>query len=245
MTIVAPIGAPGSAACLQIIQDVCQRVNLPSPTSAAQSADPQIIQMVALANKEGEWLSNKDWQCLTRETSFITQASQQQTTIDVTCPGLKNIINDTIWNRDLRRPVYGPMTSQRYQQVQAAVFAGPWNQFIIQQNSILFFPIPEAGQTCFFQYTSGFWCQSSGGAGQDRFMADDDVLLLRADLFKLGLEWRWKKAKGLEYAQEFADYEDFLADAFARDGTRDIINQGSARYDIFPGVLIPSGSWPI
>jgi hypothetical protein len=74
---------------------------------------------------------------------------------------------------------------------------------------------------------------------------DDDVLLLREDLFKLGLEWRWKKAKGLEYAQEFADYEDFFADAFARDGTKDIINMGSARYDIFPGILVPSGSWPI
>ena len=231
--------------CLTIIQDVAQRVNLPSPTSAAQSADPQVIQLVALANKEGEWQSNKDWQVLTKETSFVTTAVQLQTTLDVTAPGLKNIINDTIWNRDLRRPVYGPMTAQRYQQVQAAVFAGPWNQFIIQQNQILFFPVPAAGQTCWFQYTTQNWCESAGGTGQARFVMDDDVLLLREDLFKLGVEWRWKKAKGLEYAQEFADYEDFLATAFARDGTKDIINMGSARYDIYPGVLVPSGSWPI
>lgn len=245
MAIVAPVTAANSSTCLQIIQDVCQRVNLPSPTSAAQSADPAIIQMVALANKEGEWLSNKDWAVLTQETSFITQASQVQTTLDVTAPGLKNIINDTIWNRDLRRPVYGPMTAQRYQQVQAAVFAGPWNQFIIQRNQILFFPVPAAGQTCWFQYVTRYWCQSVSGQGQDRFMADTDVLLLRDDLFKLGLEWRWKKAKGLEYAQEFADYEDFLADAYARDGTKDVVNMGSAKYDVWPGVLVPSGSWPI
>jgi hypothetical protein len=231
--------------CLTIIQDVAQRVNLPSPTSAAQSADPQVIQLVALANKEGEWLSNKDWQVLTKETSFVTTAVQLQTTLSVTAPGLKNIINDTIWNRDLRRPVYGPMTAQRYQQVQAAVFAGPWNQFIIQGDQILFFPVPAAGQTCWFQYTTQNWCESSGGTGQARFVMDSDVLLLREDLFKLGVEWRWKKAKGLEYAQEFADYEDFMANALARDGTKDIINMGSARYDIFPGILVPSGSWPI
>lgn len=231
--------------CLTIIQDVAQRVNLPSPTSAAQSADPQVIQLVALANKEGEWLSNKDWQVLTKETSFVTTAVQLQTTLSVTAPGLKNIINDTIWNRDLRRPVYGPMTAQRYQQVQAAVFAGPWNQFIIQGDQILFFPVPAAGQTCWFQYTTQNWCESSGGTGQARFVMDSDVLLLREDLFKLGVEWRWKKAKGLEYAQEFADYEDFMANALARDGSKDIINMGSARYDIFPGILVPSGSWPI
>lgn len=231
--------------CLTIIQDVCQRINLPNPSSAAQSTDPAILQLVALANKEGEWQSNKDWQVLTKETSFITTAVQLQTTLDVTAPGLKNIINDTIWNRDLRRPVYGPMTVQRYQQVQAAVFAGPWNQFIIQQNQILFFPVPSPGQTCWFQYTTQNWCESAGGIGQSRFTMDDDVLLLREDLFKLGLEWRWKKAKGLEYAQEFADYETFMADAYARDGTKDIINMGSARYDIYPGILVPSGSWPV
>lgn len=231
--------------CLTIIQDVCQRINLPNPSAAAQSTDPAILQLVALANKEGEWSSNKDWQVLTKQTSFVTTAVQLQTTLDVTAPGLKNIINDTIWNRDLRRPVYGPMTAQRYQQVQAAVFAGPWNQFIIQQNQILFFPVPVAGQTCYFQYVTQNWCQSAGGVGQSRFVMDSDVLLLREDLFKLGLEWRWKKAKGLEYAQEFADYEDFLADAFARDGTKDVINMGSARYDIFPGILVPSGSWPV
>lgn len=231
--------------CLTIIQDVAQRINLPSPTSAAQSSDPQIIQLVALANKEGEWQSNKDWQVLTKTATFLTTAVQLQTTLSTVAPGLKNIINDTIWNRDLRRPVYGPMTAQRYQQVQAAVFAGPWNQFIIQQDQILFFPVPAAGQTCVFQYVTQNWCQSSGGTGQARFVMDDDVLLLREDLFKLGVEWRWKKAKGLEFAQEFADYEDFLADAFARDGSKDIINMGSARYDIYPGVLVPSGSWPI
>lgn len=231
--------------CLTIIQDVAQRVNLPTPSAAAQSTDPAITQLVALANKEGEWLSNKDWQVLTKEATFLTTAVQLQGLVSTIAPGMKNILNDTIWNRDLRRPVYGPMTPQRYQQVQAAVFAGPWNQFIIQGDQILFFPVPAVGQHCWFQYTTQNWCQSAGGVGQNRFIMDSDTILLREDLFKLGLEWRWKKAKGLEYAQEFADYEDFLADCYARDGTRDIINMGSARYDIYPGVLVPSGSWPI
>ena len=34
--------------CLSIIQDVCQRINLPNPTTAAQSSDPAIQQVVAL-----------------------------------------------------------------------------------------------------------------------------------------------------------------------------------------------------
>ncbi|OWT62020.1 hypothetical protein [Candidimonas nitroreducens] len=232
--------------CLSIIQDVCQRVGLPAPNAAAQSTDPLVLQMVALSTKEGEWLSNQyDWQALTLEAHFLTVADQVQGQLSTICPNLKNIINDTMWNRDLRRPVFGPLAAQRYQQLQAMVMQGPWNQFIIQGDNILFFPVPVAGQNIWFQYTTSNWCQSSGGIGQGRFKADTDILLLREDVFKLGCEWRWKKAKGLDYAQDFVDYETILETAKARDGSKDVINMGDVKYDIYPGILVPSGSWPV
>lgn len=231
--------------CLSIVQDVCQRVGLPVPSVAVTSADPMIQQILSLATKEGEWMSDQcDWQVLTVETSFTTVAQQVQGQLSTICPNLKNIINDTIWNRDLRRPVFGPLAAQRYEQLQAMVMQGPWNQFIIQGNNLIFFPIPQAGQQCWFEYTTQNWCQSIAGVGQSRFVADTDVLLLREDVFKLGMEWRWKKAKGLDYAQDFVDYETMLQNAKARDGSKDVINMGDVKYDIYPGILIPSGSWP-
>ncbi|MCA8026414.1 hypothetical protein [Burkholderia cepacia] len=231
--------------CLSIVQDVCQRVGLAAPSSAVTSPDPMIQQILSLATKEGEWLTDQyDWQVLTVETSFITVAAQVQGQLSTICPNLKNIINDTIWNRDLRRPVFGPLAAQRYEQLQAMVMQGPWNQFIIQGNNLIFFPVPQAGQHCWFEYTTQNWCQSEAGAGQGRFAADTDVLLLREDVFKLGMEWRWKKAKGLDYAQDFVDYETMLQNAKARDGSKDVINMGDVKYDIYPGILIPSGSWP-
>jgi hypothetical protein len=230
--------------CLSIIQDVAQRLNIPNPTSAAQSTDPAVLQLVALSTKEGEWLSDQyDWQVLTQEATFTTLATEIQGDVSVICPGLKNIINDTMWNRDLRRPVFGPMTPQRWEQLKAMVMQGPWNQYEIRGNKIRFIPNPTAGQNIYFQYTTQYWCQSSGGVNQSRFLTDTDALLLREDLFKLGMEWRWKKAKGLDYAQDFADYETMLESAKARDGTKDVINMGDVKYDIYPGILVPSGSW--
>lgn len=231
--------------CLSIIQDVCQRLNLPSPTTAAQSADPQIQQIVALALKEAEWqLGQYDPQVCTLEGTFTTVAAETQVAnIATTFPGLKAIINDTLWNRDLRRPVFGPMTPQRWEQLKAMVMQGPWNQYQIRGNAILFIPVPTAGQSIWFQYKSTNWCQSASGTPQSRFMADTDVLLLDENVFKLGIEWRWKKAKGLDYAQDFADYEDAFAIVKARDGTKDVINMGDVKYDIYPGILVPSGSW--
>lgn len=246
MSIVVPaLPAAGSVSCLQIVQDVCQRLNIPVPSTAAQSSDPAVQQVVGLCNKEGEWVSNDyDWQVLTLETSFVTVATEVQGSITDICPGLKNIINDTMWNRDLRRPVFGPLQAQRWQQLKAMVMQGPWNQFQIRGNNILFIPVPAPGQTVFFEYTTKNWARSSNGAAQSRFLQDTDITLLRDDIFKLGVEWRWRKAKGFDYAQDFVDWEGMLQDAKARDGTKDVINMGDVRYDIYPGILVPSGSWP-
>jgi len=231
--------------CLSIIQEVSQRLNLASPTSSAQSTDPAVLQLVALANKEGEWMTDQcDWQVLTQEASFTTVATEIQGALDTICPGLKNVVNDTMWNRDLRRPVFGPTTNARWEQLKAMVMTGPWNMYEIRNNNIRFIPVPTAGQSIYFLYTTQYWCQSSTGTNQSRFLADTDVLLLREDLFKLGMEWRWKKAKGLDYAQDFADYEVMLESAKSRDGAKDTINMGDVKYDIYPGILVPSGSWP-
>jgi hypothetical protein len=240
--VVQPI--TGSVSCLDIIKDVTARLNIPIPTAAATSTDPAVQQLLALCNKEGEWLSNQyDWQSLTLEASFTTLAQENQGALSTIAPYMKNIINDTMWNRNLRRPVFGPMTPQRWEQLKAMVMQGPWNQFQIRGDSILFIPVPTAGQSIYFQYTTRAWCKSSSGYPQVKFLADTDTLTLRDDLFKLGLEWRWKKAKGFDYAQDFVDYETMLQDAKARDGTKDVINMGDVKYDIYPGILVPSGSW--
>jgi len=231
--------------CLSIIQDVALRINLPKPSTAAQSADPAIQQLIGLATKEGEWQTSQyDWQVMLLEGTFNTVATEVQVTnITSTFPMFKAILNDTMWNRSLRRPVFGPLTAQRWEQLEAMVMQGPWNQYQIRGNQIRFIPVPSAGQPIFFQYKSTAWCQSATGTPQGSFMADTDILMLDEATFKLGLEWRWKKAKGLDYAQDFEDYEDMLAVSKARDGGKDIINMGDARYDIYPGILVPSGSW--
>ena len=43
---------------LSIIQTVCGEVGIPVPNAAAKSLDPQIQQLVALANREGRELAS-------------------------------------------------------------------------------------------------------------------------------------------------------------------------------------------
>ena len=227
--------------CLSIVQTVCKRMGFVTPNTATGSTDPQIIQMTAILNEEGQELSRRHtWQALTKEATFTTVATEIQVAIPT---AMRFIVNDTIWNRDLRRPVFGPLTAQRWQQLKASNIQGPWNQFRIQGGNIKFIPAPAAGETCAYEYVSDAWCYDTGGTDQTAFTNDDDVSYLDEQILQLGLRWRFKKEKGLEYGEDFATYERMVNDAIARDGGRDVLNLDGARWDVPPGVLVPSGNW--
>jgi hypothetical protein len=106
------------------------------------------------------------------------------------------------------------------------------------------YPVPVAGQSCYFEYISSNWAtDSTGVTGKPYFSADDDIPLLDYQLIILGTIWRWKMQKGFEYGSDHELYERRVMDAMARDGGKDWINFANARYDIMPGIVVPSGSW--
>ncbi len=231
--------------CLSIVQSVCKKLAIGVPTVVVGSTDPQIIQLLELLNEEGQsQAEGTNWQALTLETSFTTVATEIQGTLATICPGLKFIINDTIWNRDLRRPVFGPLGPQLWQQQKAMFMQGPWSQYRIVGNNIKFVPVPAAGQSCYFEYVSKNWCTDSTGATTySSFNADADVGLLDEQILAMGLIWRWKMAKGLEFDGDFQKYQGRLTNAIARDGAKPVLNMGQTAYDIYPGVYVPAGNW--
>lgn len=232
---------------LTMVQTACIRLGLPSPNAVATSTDIQYLQLLALLNEEGSDLSSRtEWQALNREAHFTTLAAEIQGTVDTIMPGLNYIINDTIWNRTIRRPVFGPLGAQYWQQQKAMFTAGPWNQYRVKGNNLVFFPAPAAGQDCYFEYVSKYFATDSTGVTyKSAFTDDSDLCLHNEDIMTLGLIWRWKANKGLDFATDFQKYETRVIDAIGRDGAKPILNMGEARYDIMPVVIVPSGSWSV
>lgn len=235
------------ATCLSIIQDVCGRLGLPAPTSVVGNTDVQISNLLSLCNEEGQELAARyEWSALQNEATYTTLATEIQGAIATIAPGLNYIINDTIWNRSLRRPVFGPKTPQGWQQNKAFAINGPWSNFRIMGGQLKMYPVPTAGESCYFEYISKYWCTDSTGAtGRSAFAADDDLPVLDEQLITLGTIWRWKKLKGFEYAEDFSTYERRVLDAMGRDGSKDWLSISNTKYDIFPGVVVPAGSWNV
>ncbi len=126
----------------------------------------------------------------------------------------------TWWDRNYRWQMFGPLTAQEWQVLKSGLSpVGPRRFFRLMGNQFYIHPAPSAtGNTLVFEYFSNAWCQSSGGTAQNTWLADTDYYSLDDDAFILGLKWRFKAAKGLDYAQELKDYTVFCERAIARDG---------------------------
>src|SRR5690606_21198726 len=116
--------------------------------------------------------------------------------------------------------------------------------FRIRQGEFITTPAPPAGHEWVFEYVSKNFIEYAtlpAGRFGDKFEADDDEILLPNDIVQADLTWRWKKEKGLAYAQDFDDCEDLVVNALGRDGAGAQILDMGLRGDnnLQPGIFVP------
>lgn len=232
---------------LTAVQHFCRRTNLPVPSTVMGSTDVQVLQLRALFEEEGQDLAARGgWQGITFEATHTTTAAEDQGAItDIATNGFNYIKNDTIWDRSDTLPVWGPLSPSEWQLRKAISLTGPRYQFRIRGGRLLVNPTPAAGQSWAFEYVSKNWLTDSTGATyRQYFVADADLVLLPEELMLLGLRWRWKKEKGLEYAEDFRTYEMQVKDALSRDaGKRHLYMDEEHRRGPKPGIFVESYSW--
>lgn len=210
---------------LEVVQRATKNIGIPTPGIALASTDVQVVQLVELLNQECRELASRyPWQELTFEQTFTTVAAESQGTVTSLLTGgreLRYIVNETIWNRTTREPVYGPRSGRTWQGYEAVSITSPYSEYRIRGGELLFLPAPTAGQTCAFEYVTRSTMTSSAGTTYRRNASDDtDLFLLDDEIILMGLIWRWKKAKGMEYSEDFLSYERMVVDAASRNGTK-------------------------
>lgn len=231
---------------LTCIVQVCRRIGITAPASVSSSSDPQIIQLMGLANEEGQDLSARyPWQSIRQESTFTTVATESQGVITTLAgAGFRYILNDIMWDRSLLRPIFGPLNPQGWQALKARNVTGPFTQFIMRGNTVRFIPTPVAGNTIAFEWISKYWATGAGGDAST-YAADADTSYLDEEIMAAGIIWRWKDAKGLPYAEDYAKYERLVADQMGRDGGKPRLNLGGSITDYQPAILVSAGSWNV
>jgi hypothetical protein len=229
-------------ALLDLVQRVCDEVGLPRPVTVASATDQLARQLFSLANAELEELSKRfDWPVLTREYNFPTVAAQAQYAL----PGdYRKFLANTVYD------------SSRYYQMRGSLSAGEWQRVKAMNLGALscarvriygnplklnILPTPTAVENVVFEYMSKNFAVNGAGAEQLRYSNDSDTSLIDEGLVRIGLKWRIKHAKGLEFTADLAEYEAVVAREFAAAMAQPHIPVGFSRHEDAP---ITSGYVP-
>lgn len=230
---------------LTLVQNFCRRTNLAVPTTVFGSTDTQVLQIMALLEEEGNDLSGRgDWEGLTNEATHTTVATESQGAITtIASNNFRYIKNGTFWDRTLILPV-GVIGNADWQSAQALTLTGPRYHVRLRGGNLLSNPVPTAGNTWAFEYISYNWIlDNDGTTGKQYFTEDTDTFLVPEAILMVGLRWRWKKEKGLDYEEDFKTYEGLVADALSRNGLSPVLQMDNRSKGQVPGICTPQGNW--
>lgn len=230
---------------LTLAQAACDIIGVPRPTSIIAGADQTARTMLSLAQREGRALARRwTWTALRKQKTFTSVAQIVQT--GAVPSDFDRMVSGTFWNRTEQKPVLGPVTPGEWQGLVASVALPIDSAFQIRAGQIELYPVPTAGDTYAYEYVSTQWCQSAGGVGQTAWTADTDTGLLDEEFTTLGLVWRFKQSRGLDYAEDLATYEEQMLQAMARDGVRRTARLGlEADYGAPRYPMVPEGNWVV
>lgn len=232
-------------ALLQIVQYVCGRMNVPVPSTVMGNTDTLIVQMRRLLEEEGTDLSQRGpWQGITFEATHTTTAAEDQGALTtIASNGFRSIKNGTFWDRSSKLPILGPLSDQQWQMLKGMATTGPRYHYRIRGGKLLINPTPTASLSWAFEYLSKNWILGADGTTYKQyFTLDTDTVLLPEDLVIQGLRWRWKKEKGMDYAEDFAMYEAQVNSALAKDGGKPVLSMSGDRKEARPGIFVPDMS---
>jgi hypothetical protein len=217
-------------ALLDIVQRVCDEVGLPRPSVVATSTEQLARQMFSLANAELEELSKRfEWPVLTREFNFPTVAAQAQYALPA---DYRKFLSNTLYD------------STRFYKMRGSISAGEWQRTKAMNIGALscakvriygsplkinVLPTPVSVENVVFEYLTKNFALNAANAEILRFNADSDTPLIDEGLIRMGLKWRIKHAKGLEFSADLAEYEGVVAREFASALAQPMLDVGFSR----------------
>lgn len=213
---------------LAIVQDACALIGIDAPTAVMSSGDTTYTQLASIAQVEGDELARfHDWRGLKVQATATGDGTS--TYFDLPVDFDRWISGgDPFWQDDSGRLVYGPASDEKFTEAVAMNFDPVTPMWRLVGDQIQFHPAPESGYVIRTGYTSSYWIVDSlGTTRRSRWVADGDEASIPERLIVLGVVWRWKRIKGLDYAEEFRTHQMERLKAARADGGLATLNMGA------------------
>ena len=184
---------------------LAKNVGMSLPDIMISSPERKWLEAVQFANETGEELARRvDWGQL-QGTATLTGTGAA---VAHALPADFARLNQGVAVLNASGGIVRPLTRQEWSNLTPV--EGTPRYFLLEQNTIQFWPFLANTITATAQYQSKDWC--SAGA---EFVADTDTVLIDEALFTKGVIVRWRRQKQMDVADYEAEYEAAMSD-FAR-----------------------------
>ena len=211
---------------LEICQEVADLAATKRPQDLFNSTSQQDSIFLSTAKSAlDSLLRYGDWQELTKEGVLRTSGNKERYLMEEFCPDFFSILNNTIYIKDGNEKLIGAITPQDWMREKYFNETVSATKFIIQNGMIKFLTPPKDGIKIVFQYRSNTVCLDvqNGMMEKSSISKNTDVPIFDEYLVKLGILWRWLKRNGMDYSEEYREYEQEIKKKFASSlATKDI-----------------------
>lgn len=228
---------------LTIVQNACDQIQgVSRPNAVAGSTDPGIQQMFRLLNLGGRALAREhDWNVLVKVRTFTGIAAQAQTG-EPPAAFDRFVSEGQIFNTATDRPLMGAKSPNDFNRLTLLDLGGVDFYWTMLAGVINITPAPAITDSFKYAYVSQYWVRPTGNSDDTNdtaaFGNDTDSSLLNEELHTLDLVWRWKHAKGLEYAEDQQTFEREKQRMIARDRAPHTVSTAYT-YESLPDNLWP------
>lgn len=187
---------------LTIAKAAAKNVGLAVPDQVIGGNDRSWSEFTAMADAAGEELARRvDWGQLTQTTTLTGDGTQLAHSLP---DGFSRIAQGV--GVKTASGIVRPLTRAEWNTLDAV--EGTPRYFLLENDTIKLWPHLASAATATVSYQTENWC--SNGTG--KWVSDDDTSLIDEELFLKCVIVRWRRQKGMDYADYEAEYEAALGD---------------------------------
>ena len=226
---------------LQIAQEAADICAVQRPTDLFDTnAQNDMLFASVVKSTLSSLMRHAEWQAITREAVFFTTCGQTEYLIDNIVPDFHSLVGETMYIRDDMRFVIGAISEEKWARLKQ--FHSPEIDVIfkIQNNKIKFLKDPGCLKLHFTYKSNAVCYDAATEEPKSAITQNTDIPVFDEYLVKLGIIWRFNKRTGLDYAEEYNEYQRELEKSFAQNkAAGDIhLNAGTNIFDDGDGVIV-------
>lgn len=187
---------------LTICEGLAKNVGMAVPDVIVTSPDRSWAEALEMANEVGDEMARRfDWPQLFVDATLTGDGTDKTHTMPADFLRFPVGLSVRYSGAPVRSLTHGEFASLTMED-------GKPRYFRASKSAIRLWPYLATADTADTFYISTNWAN-----GAAEFMADDDTTVFDEDVFTKGLIVRWRRQKGMPYADEEAEYESALQDA--------------------------------